>query len=382
MIAQAKFKAYLFAFFASLGILLIGCSESDDLAQESAAHEGMTASHEMASEGMAASELSELERNKQAVRDYITAQWGAERTEMAYDIFAPGYQNLRAEFQNLVVNGNDPSLRAISDPLSVAIPDRVDVIEAMVAEGDVVGIQTRITGTHEGNLYGIPATGKAIEIVSSAFYTFEDGKIVEAWEMADEAALLRQLGTWLPERSDGLRIAPVINHPVQLGGQVLVDILSQPEDSDTYANKVRVSAYKSQVGPRNQPNPFLRPANQVFEGAPYEVYTRAGFFHVADRSRALGTNHLGMGQAFPDRVDMVGKLIAEGDQVMIQFLLTATNTSSLFGNLPSNGPVGAWEVGVHTFEGATWKEGWWFGDDVGMMLQIGAPGEFLIPDVP
>ena len=321
----------------------------------------------------------ELEANKQAVRDFKASQWSADGSINAYEVFAEGYTNLRSEFQNLAVNADDPALSAISDPLSLAIADRVDVIEAMVAEGDVVGIQTRITGSHEGNLYGIPATGKTIDIVSTAFYTFAEGKIIEAWEMADEAALLRQLETWLPERSDGLRVAPEINHPVQYGGQVLVDILSAPEESDTYANKVRVSAYKSQVRPRNQPDPYVRPANQLFDGAPYEIYTRRGFMHVAERSQDLGTNHLGMGQAFPDRVDMVGKLIAEGDKVMIQFLLSANNTSSLFGNLPSNAPVGAWEVGVHTFEGTYWKEGWWFGDDVGMLLQIGAPGEFLVP---
>lgn len=375
MIIQAKPRALFFVLFSAASLLIVGCSESDDLAQED-----MSAGHEETPADVAELVVSELESNKQAVRGYIAAQ-GAEKTETADDLFASDYLNLRSEFQNLVVNADDPSIRAITDSLSVAIPDRVDVIEAMVAEGNVVGVQTRITGTHQGNLYGIPATGKAIDIVSTAFYTFEEGKIVEAWEMADEAGLLRQLETWLPERSDGLSIAPVINHPVQYGGQVLVDVLSQPEDSDTYTNKVRVAAYKAQIRPRNQPDAYVRPANQVFDGAPYEVYTRRGFMHVADRSTELGTNHLGMGQAFPDRTDMVGKLIAEGDKVMMQFLLSGTNTSSLFGNLPSNGPVGAWEVGVHTFDGTTWTEGWWFGDDVGMLLQIGAPGEFLIPSL-
>lgn len=373
MNSENLFKGGLWMPLAALSLVLVACSDSGDNVADTA-QEATSAESQVVMQ-----EISELEANKQAVRDYLNAGWGAERTEVAYDLFANGYQNLRAEFQNLVVNADDPALQEISDPLTVAIPDRVDTIEVMVAEGNVVGVQTRITGTHEGNLYGIPATGTAIDIVSTAFYTFDDGKIVEAWEMADEAALLRQIGQWLPERSDGSRIAPEINHPVQLGGQVLVDILANPEEGDTYTNKVRVSAYKSQIGPRNQPNAWLRPSDQVFDGPPYEVYTRRGFMHVAERSQELGTNHLGMGQAFPDRVDMVGKLIAEGDKVMIQFLLSATNTSSLFGNVPSNGPVGGWEVGVHTFEGTHWKEGWWFGDDVGMMLQIGAPGEFLVP---
>ncbi len=362
---QKQVRAASFAISALLLMALYGCENSGDsqlAADAEVAHQDMPEAAPVI--------MSELERIKQSVRDFKANQWDAEKSAAAYEVFAPDYVNLRNEFQNLAVNAEDPALQAIADSVDVAISGRQDRIEEMVAEGNVVGIQTRITGTHSGNLYGIPATGKSIDIVSVAFYTFEDGKIVEAWEMADEAALLRQIGQWLPERSDGQRVAPVIYHPVQEGSQVLVDILSNPEQSDTYANKVRVSAYKSQI----------RPSNQVFDGRPYDDYTRAGFFHVADRSRALGTNHLGMGQAFPDRVDMVGKLIAEGDKVMIQFLLTATNSSSLFGNLPSNAPVGAWEVGVHTFEGTHWQEGWWFGDDVGMMLQIGIPGSFLIPE--
>lgn len=316
-----------------------------------------------------------LERNKQTVRQYKKLQFSDDKS----NLLSANHRLIRSEFQNLATNAQDPAIQAIAEPLHIAIPDRVDNIEVMVAEGNIVGVQTRITGTHKGNLYGIPATGKTIDIVSTAFYTFENDKIVEAWEMADEAALLRQLESWLPKRSDGLSIAPTINHPVDYGSQTLVNILSQPNESDTYTNKVRVSAYKSSFQPRNQGKPYLRPDNQVFDGRPYEVYTRRGFFHVAERSMELGTNDQGMGQAFLDRIDMVGKLIAEGDKVMIQFLLSATNTGSLFGIPASNASVGAWEVGVHTFDGTNWKEGWWFGDDVGLLLQIGAPGEFLIP---
>jgi|SaaInl5LU_22_DNA_1037371.scaffolds.fasta_scaffold11259_3 steroid delta-isomerase-like uncharacterized protein len=375
MIFQNSITVLKPALVLILGLMLFGCADSDDMASEEMEHEEMDASHTMAMEPNA-----ELEAIKQAVRDFKAAQWDPERSEMAYELFAPDYVNLRSEFRNLEFNADDPALAAIADPMIVAIPDRQDVIEEILAEDNIVGVQTRITGTHEGNLYGIPATGKAIDIVSTAFYTFEDGKIVEAWEMADEAGLLRQIEQWLPERSDGLTIAPAINHPVDYGAQVLVDILAHPEDSDTYTNKVRVSSYKASIRPRNQEDPYLRPTDQVFDGRPYEVYKRRGFFHVADRSMELGTNDQGMGGAFPDRIDMVGKLIAEGDKVMISFLLSAHNTGSLFGIPPSNQPVGGWEVGVHTFEGTTWTEGWWFGDDLGVLMQIGAPGDFLIPN--
>jgi len=317
----------------------------------------------------AGSQVSELEANKVLIRHYVESRWDSSRMATNDEIFASDVNWQRSEFQNLVTNAEDPMLKMHSDSLSVAIPDRVDVVEEMVAEGNIVGVQYRTTGTHLGNLYGILATGKAIDIQATAFYKLVGGQIIEFWEMSDETGLLQQLGVWLPERSDGMSIAPVANYPVRPGSEVLVDILSEPEDTDTYTNKVRVSAYKSTI----------RPANQVFDGRPYEIYTRAGFKYVGLRGAELGLT--GMNTAFPDRLDQVGVLIAEGNKVMISFLLTGTNTGSLFGNPATNNPVGAWEVGIHTFEGTHWKEGWWFGDDVGMMLQTEVPGEFVIPEL-
>ena len=71
-----------------------------------------------------------------------------------------------------------------------------------------------------------------------------------------------------------------------------------------------VSAYKSA-------NP---PEGMLPEGRPYEIYTRSGFRHFGERGNELGSGELNIGQAFPDRRDQVGILIAEDDKVMIQFL--------------------------------------------------------------
>lgn len=314
------------------------------------------------------------DQNKELIRQYKQHQWTDSSSQSAASLFSGEHIQIRDEFQNLRVNASDLALARVADPIAIAIPDRVDTVQDVIAEDDLVGITYRIKGTHLGNLYGMPATGKSIDIEATSFYKFRDGKIVESWSMADEAALLRQLGQWLPERSDGQRIAPKIKAQTWDGNEVLARVLSGSEEDysspDTYNNKVRVAAYKSAD----------RPADQIFEGRPYEIYLRSGFYHVGERGRALGAGDQNIPKAFPDRRDQVGILIAEDDKVMIQFLLSGTNMTSLYGNPPTNEMVQAWEVGVHHFEGNYWKTGWWFGDDVGMMLQLDAPGEFLIPD--
>src|SRR6267378_821134 len=68
------------------------------------------------------------------------------------------------------------------------------VIEDFVAEGDeVVG---RITGfgTHEGELFGIPRTGRTFQVTGIAIWRIRDGRIVEHWHQTDQVALMQQLG--------------------------------------------------------------------------------------------------------------------------------------------------------------------------------------------
>ena len=56
-----------------------------------------------------------------------------------------------------------------------------------------VSARWRLRGLHEGiGMYGIP-TGKPVEIMGITQYRFENGKIVEAWEIYDGLDVMRQL---------------------------------------------------------------------------------------------------------------------------------------------------------------------------------------------
>ncbi len=50
------------------------------------------------------------------------------------------------------------------------------------------------TGTNRGELMGMPPTGKSINIGAIEIYRVAGDKIVEQWVVADNAAMLRQLG--------------------------------------------------------------------------------------------------------------------------------------------------------------------------------------------
>ena len=72
--------------------------------------------------------------------------------------------------------------------------DRMDTIEDLIAKDDRVWAVWTMRGTHTGQLFGIPATGKRIEIVEAGIWRLVDGLVIEAWFFGDELSLLRQLG--------------------------------------------------------------------------------------------------------------------------------------------------------------------------------------------
>ena len=72
--------------------------------------------------------------------------------------------------------------------------DRVDTIEDLIAKDDRVWAVWTMRGTHTGQLFGIPATGRPIEVLETGIWRLQDGLVVEAWFFGDELRLLRQLG--------------------------------------------------------------------------------------------------------------------------------------------------------------------------------------------
>jgi predicted ester cyclase len=78
------------------------------------------------------------------------------------------------------------------------------VVEDLIAEGDKVSGRVTAYGTHEGELFGIPATGKQIRMSSIGIWRIRDGKIVEHWYEADNLGVLQQLGVVpAPEQGAG-----------------------------------------------------------------------------------------------------------------------------------------------------------------------------------
>ena len=83
-------------------------------------------------------------------------------------------------------------------------PDmRMDPEDVLVS-GDKVVTRGKLTGTHQGELMGMPATGKRIDVQLIDIIRFgDDGLAHEHWGVIDMMAMMQQLGVG-PRRPPGL----------------------------------------------------------------------------------------------------------------------------------------------------------------------------------
>jgi steroid delta-isomerase-like uncharacterized protein len=97
--------------------------------------------------------------------------------------FPPEFTRDREGFKNLfrMFFGAFPNLRFTS--------------QFIVAEGDKVFAFSTVSGTHQGEFMGMPATGKSFTANNADLCRFtEDGRICEHWGVFDVASMMRQLG--------------------------------------------------------------------------------------------------------------------------------------------------------------------------------------------
>jgi predicted ester cyclase len=91
---------------------------------------------------------------------------------------APGAEGVKAAFRRM----------------RSAFPDLKLTPEAIYTDGDTVIARVRVTGTHNGEYFGILPTGKRIDVAVIDITRIEGGRAVERWGVVDGFKLMQQLG--------------------------------------------------------------------------------------------------------------------------------------------------------------------------------------------
>jgi predicted ester cyclase len=85
-------------------------------------------------------------------------------------------------------------LKPIFAMMQAAFPDWHIEVEQLLEVGDTVVARIRSSGTHRGNFFGIPATGRSFTSTSTHILRYRDGKMSEHWGNADDLGMMQQLG--------------------------------------------------------------------------------------------------------------------------------------------------------------------------------------------
>jgi steroid delta-isomerase-like uncharacterized protein/uncharacterized protein (TIGR02118 family) len=97
-----------------------------------------------------------------------------------------------------VVNRGHAQLRAFGEAFFSAFPDITFEMTSSFANGTTGGSEWIMRGTHKGDLPGMPASGKRMQVRGSSTFEFDGGKIRRCSDYWDMATLLKQLGLTAP----------------------------------------------------------------------------------------------------------------------------------------------------------------------------------------
>jgi steroid delta-isomerase-like uncharacterized protein len=131
------------------------------------------------------------EENKGIAERVIEEVWNKGNLGTFDEVFAADLVN-HNPFNTEVRTAED--YRAFISTGIAAFPELHYTIEDMIAEGDKVAFRFVFTGTHEGEMGGIPRTGKHVTMTGMTICRCEGGKIPELWANWDGLGYLQQLG--------------------------------------------------------------------------------------------------------------------------------------------------------------------------------------------
>ncbi len=142
------------------------------------------------------------EENKEKARRLLEEAFGGGKIEVLDEVLDPDFVCWDPNSETGEIRGAE-TLKGEVEYFRNAVPDLTYTVEDQVAEGERVVTRWRATGTHEGEFFGVPGTGKRIEMSGIQIDRFDEtGKMVEEWPEYDLLGAMRQVGAILePEQS-------------------------------------------------------------------------------------------------------------------------------------------------------------------------------------
>jgi steroid delta-isomerase-like uncharacterized protein len=157
------------------------------------------------------------ERREKTVREHMESE-----NELDFDTTMKTFDHPRYELIGTQqVHDGEAAVAAYFDESRIAFPDQRNELIALHHADDAVIVEFNLMGTHLGPFGGLPPTGRSFSCRMTAFFLFEEDRLVCERVYFDTGTILRQLGVAHDPLSLRGRIATVLNHPVTIGRAVI-----------------------------------------------------------------------------------------------------------------------------------------------------------------
>jgi steroid delta-isomerase-like uncharacterized protein len=133
------------------------------------------------------------EQNKEIVKRWVEQGFNKGNLDMADEFYATDYVYHNPAPPPAEIRGVE-NIKQHMAAFLVAFPDAKYTIVDAIAKGDKIVARYTFIGTHEGELMGIPPTGKQVTFNAMAIIRIVEGKFVEEWGFIDTATFMQQLG--------------------------------------------------------------------------------------------------------------------------------------------------------------------------------------------
>ena len=131
-----------------------------------------------------------LESNKAFIRQFVEEVQNQHDVAAMDKFFSPQFVNYD------IIAGLPKDLEGSKELhriLFTAFPDLKTVIHQQAAEGDKVWTYKSATGSHQGPLFHVPATGKEVSWKVIDIMTIREQKIIEHWVVSDFSNVIQFL---------------------------------------------------------------------------------------------------------------------------------------------------------------------------------------------
>ena len=138
------------------------------------------------------SPLTNTDQNKSTYRRFIQEVFNEGQLDGIETYLSPTY--VYHDAPPGTPQGRD-GVKQVVSTFRAAFPDLEISIEDQVAEEDKVCSRTTMRGTHKGDIFGVPATGRSVTMTGLTMVRIVGGRLVESWVKNDVIGLMNQLGS-------------------------------------------------------------------------------------------------------------------------------------------------------------------------------------------